>query len=127
MPDLGGLGGSEPVDEVQRVDEVRGDRDHSPVLPPPLERGDPDLIRLEVDVARAQCEGFADPTAGERERARERLDGGLRVGADRGEEAIPFVAGEVLPSFGADELAGAGVQGAHSRAISSAGMTSSPA
>ena len=43
------------------------------------------------------------PAAGERERAGQRLHGGFGVDADRGEEAIPLLAGEVLPPARADQ------------------------
>ena len=96
------------------------------MLAPALERGDPQLRGLEVDVARAKRQRLAHAAAGERQRAGERLNGGLAVGPDRGEEARALLGGEVLPPAGVDELAGA-VGGAHRGGVSSAAITSSAA
>ena len=47
--------------------------------------------------------GLLHPAAGHRQRAGERLDGGLRVGANRGEEPVPLVGREVLPAAVVDQ------------------------
>ena len=77
----------EAMDELKRVRQVLGDR-NGPVGPPALERRGPDLVRLEVDVARAYRERFAHPAPGQREGLRESLNRGLRIRPDRGEEAL---------------------------------------
>ena len=82
------------------------DRNGPPVVSTALERGDPQLRGLEVDVARSKRERLAHAAPGERERAGERLHRRLAVGADRGEEARALLGRQVLPPAGVDELAG---------------------
>ena len=71
--------------------------------PAALERRDPELGRVEVDVARSERERLAHAAAGEREGAGERLHGGFGVGAQCDEESRAFVDGEVLPAAGVDQ------------------------
>ena len=70
-----------------------------------FQRGDPDLGRVEVHVARADAERFAHAASGECEGARERLHGGFRVGPDRGEESLALVGRQIFPAVLVDELA----------------------
>ena len=60
---------------------------------------DPDLVRLEVDVARSDGEGLGDAAPGHRES----LGGGFRVRAHRGEEAVALAGGEVLAAALVDQ------------------------
>ena len=69
---------------------------------PALQRRDPELPRLEVDVARADAKRLGDAAAGHREGPREGLDRGLRVRAHRSEEAFALLGGQVLPVAGVD-------------------------
>ena len=97
------LGAAQAVHELELVDEVRGHGDGSPVLSPALERGDPDLGGLEVEVAGPDGQRLAHAAAGERERAGERLHRGLAVGAHRGEEAVSLLGRQVLSPAGVDQ------------------------
>ena len=73
------LGAPEPVDELKGVHQVLRERYGPPVACAALQRRDPDLVRLEVDVARADGEGFGDPAPGHREGPGEGLHGRFRV------------------------------------------------
>ena len=97
------LGASDAVHELELVHQVLRNRNGSPVFPAALERGNPQLRGLEVDVARSKRQRLADAATGQGQRARERLHGGLAVGPDRGEEAGALLRGEVLPAAGVDE------------------------
>ena len=84
----------------------------------PLQRLDPQFQRLEVHVAGPQRQRLAHAAAREREGARERLDGGFRVGPDRGEESLAFVGRQIFPAAVVDQADigawghGAGLRGA---------------
>ena len=112
--------------ELELVHQVLGHGNGAPVLSAALERRNPQLRGLEVDVAGAKRERLAHAAAGHCERAGERLNGGLAVGPDRGEETYALLGHEVLPPARVDELAGA-VRGTHRSGFSSAAMTSSAA
>ena len=71
------------VHQLKGVHEVLGHRNGPPVLRAPLQRRDPQLARLEIDVARADPERFGDATSGHREGPGEGLHGRFRVGPDR--------------------------------------------
>ena len=58
---------------LRRCTSYLGDWDRSPVLAAALERRNPELGRVEVDIARTKGERFAHPGSGERERAGQRL------------------------------------------------------
>ena len=60
-----------------------GNRNGPPGGSTALQRGDPELVRLEVDVAGPDRERLAHPAPGQREG----LDRGLRMGPGRGQEA----------------------------------------
>ena len=75
------------------------------MVSPALQGRDPDLVRLEVDVAGADPERLGHPAPGHREGAREGLDAGLGVRAHRGEEALALGGGQVLPPARVDEEA----------------------
>ena len=83
------------------------DRNGPPGGSTALQRRDPDLARVEVDVAGPGRERLAHAAPGEREGLGEGLDRGLRVGPDRGEEALAFGRGEVLAAAGVDQAEGA--------------------
>ena len=70
---------------------------------PALERGDPNLGRLEVDVAGTQRQRLAHPAPGHRKGPGERLHGGLGMSANRDEEALAPLGREVLPPAGVDQ------------------------
>lgn len=89
--------------QVDGIHQLFGHRNGSPVLFAALQRGKPDLSRLEVDVAPAQRERFAHAATGHRERSGERLHRRLWVCADRAEEARALDGGEVLATAGVDE------------------------
>ena len=97
------LGASQAVDEFVGVDQVFRDRNGPPGGSTALQRRDPDLARLEVDVAGPGRERLAHPASGQREG----LDRGRRVGPDRGEEALALCGGEVLAAAGVDQAEGA--------------------
>ena len=65
-----------------------GDRNGPPVVRAALQGRDPDLVRLEVHVARAKAKRFGDPAPGHREGPGEGLHGGLRMRARHGEEPL---------------------------------------
>ena len=77
------------------------------MLAPALERGDPQLRGLKVDVAGAKRQRLAHAAAGERQRAGKGLHRRLAVSTDRGEEARTLFGREVLAPAGVDERAGA--------------------
>ena len=70
-----------------------------------LQGRDPDLVRLEVHVARAKAKRFGDPAPGHREGPGEGLHGGLRMRARHGEEALALWLRQVLAPARVDELA----------------------
>ena len=94
---------SQAMHELEGVHQVLGDRNGPPVLGAALQRRDPELVRVEVDVARADGKRLGDPAPGHREGPREGLHGGLRVRAHRGEEAIAFKLRQVLPPARVDQ------------------------
>ena len=67
----------------------------------------PNLVRLEVDVARADPERLGHAAPAHREGSRQGLDGGIRVRAGRGEEALALGRDQVLPAARVDESEGA--------------------
>ena len=89
--------------QVEGVHEVLRDRNGPPVLTAALEGRDPDLARLEVDVAGPDAEGLAHPGAGHCEDLGEGPDRWTGVFARYGEEARALGTGEVLPAAGIDE------------------------
>ena len=91
------------VHELKGVHQVLGHRNGPPVVLAALQGRDPDLPRLEVDVARADPERLGDPAPGHREGPREGLDRGLRMRARRGEEALALGGGQVLPPARVDQ------------------------
>ena len=91
------------VHELKGVDQILGNRNGAPVVPPALEGRNPELVRLEVDVRGADPERLGNPAPGHRECVGEGLDGRLRVRAHRGEEALALGGGEILPAARVDE------------------------
>ena len=116
-PARGRLSAPYAVHELGRAPEILGDGNGSPVLSAAFERGEPDLGRVEVDIAGADREGFVHATTGERERARERLHGGFGVGTDCGEESLALLAGQILSAASVDERLGV-AGGVHARIAS---------
>ena len=83
--------------------QVLGHRNSPQVVLAALQRRDPQLPGLKIDVARADPERLGDPAPGHREGPGEGLAGGPRVRARRGEEALALRPGQVLPAAGVDE------------------------
>ena len=73
--------------------------------PAALQGRDPDLVRLEVDVARAKAKRFGHAAPGHREGPGEGLHGGLRMRARHGEEALALKSRQVLSPARVDQLA----------------------
>ena len=94
---------SQPVHELKGVHQVLRHRNDPPVLRAALERRNPELVRLEVDVARADPERLGHPAPRHREGPGEGLHHGLGVRARRGEEALALGGGEVLAAPRVDE------------------------
>ena len=94
-----------PVHELQGLHQVLRHRNGPPVGPAALQGRDPDLVRLEVHVARAKANRFGDPASGHREDPGEGLHGGLRMRARHGEEPLALWSRQVLSPARADELA----------------------
>ena len=94
------------VHQLKGVHQVLRDWYGPPVVRAALQRRDPELARLKVDVTRADAERFGDPAPRHRERAGEGLHGGLRMRAHRGEEALAFGRGQVPPTARVDEREG---------------------
>ena len=93
------------VHELERLHQVLRDRNGPPVGSAPFQGRDPDLVRLEIDVARAKAKRFGDPAPGHREGPGEGLHGGLRMRARHGEEPLAFELRQVLSPTRVDELA----------------------
>ena len=88
---------------LQGVHEILRDRNGPPVVRAALERRNPDLVRLEVNVRGADPERLGYPAPGHREGPGEGLDGRFRVRASRGEEAPALGGGEKLPAARVDQ------------------------
>ena len=80
-------------------------RNGPPVGSPALQGRDPDLVRLAVDVARAEAKRVGDAAPGQREGPGEGLHGGLGVRARRGEEALALELRQALSPACVGELA----------------------
>ena len=77
------------VHELERLHQVLRHRNRPPVGPAALQGRDPDLVRLEVHVARAKAKRFGDAASGQRQGPGEGLDGGASdASAHCGEEAL---------------------------------------
>ena len=93
--------------------QVLGDGNGSPVLPAAFERGEPNLGRVEVDVARSEREGLAHAAPGERECSGQRLHLGFRVRADCSQESLALLSCQIFPAAVVDKARVSG--GGHGR------------
>ena len=93
------------VHELERLHQVLRDRNGPPVGLAAFQGRDPDLVRLEVHVARAKAKRFGHPAPGHREGPSEGLHGGLRMRARHGEEPLALWSRQVLSPARVDELA----------------------